>query len=225
MPAVWWQGGLSGFRLKLGINLPFPESLPNCHGERADPSFPLRSVADSPHCAVVRIAGLRIPPDLKTLCPQLSYVDALGSMRRVLHVVQQVEAICDHPFLDVDRHTAVPITRFRVCSALDSSYPRLRIRIQIVGCNMPDDVMLVADFLVIMGKGITIGITRWIEGHSNGGTLDLPRKCGSKKVTQAGEFGCRLPLVLGTCRAVKMVDRDLVGLHDLDLDLNRRACP
>ena len=85
--------------------------------------------------------------------------------------------------------------------------------------------MLVADFFVIVRKGIPVGITRRIDRHSNSGRPELPRNCGSKKVTEAGKFGSRLPLVLGTCRAVKVVDGNLVGLRDLDLDLGRRTCP
>jgi hypothetical protein len=76
-------------------------------------------------------------------------------------------------------------------------------QVEIIRRNVPDDMVLAPDFVVIVGKSISFGITRRSDRHSNGGSPErLPRKCGPEKVTKAREFGCRLPFVFDTRCAV-----------------------
>jgi hypothetical protein len=141
--------------------------------------------------------------------------------------MERIEATSDHPLFDVHRHAPVRIARFRVRAALDTLYPGLRVRIQIVGCDMSDDVVPVMDFQVIVGESISVEITRRVDRHDNSGGSGprLPRECGPENVTEAGKLGCSLPFAFVTCSAVNLIHDNLVWLWDLNLDLDRWGGP
>lgn len=72
-------------------------------------------------------------------------------MRLIRHIVQWFKPVGSHPFLNVDRHAAVRVTRFRIGTACDPGYPGPLIGMQVIGSDVTNYMVFREDLRMIVG--------------------------------------------------------------------------
>ncbi len=72
-------------------------------------------------------------------------------MRLIRHIVQWFKSVGSHPFLNVDRHATVRVTRFRIGTACDPGHPGPLIGMQVIRSDVTNYMVLSQDLGMIVG--------------------------------------------------------------------------